>query len=164
MVVTGAATNFLTGWLVKHIQAHILVLSTAAVGAVAPLLMALVKLELSYWTCAFFATCLTPICADTLFTISNLLITSIFPPQTHGLAGGVFNTISNIGNSVGLAITAIVASAMTASKQNSNETATQMLMDGYRAIFWLCFACNMAVLGFVGVGLRKIRKVGIKAE
>lgn len=164
MVITGAGTNFLTGWLVKRVRADILVLSSAAITALAPLLMAIVDQKASYWTYAFFATACTPICADVLFTVANLLITSVFPPQTHGLAGGVFNTIANIGNSVGLAVTAVVASSVTMAEKGKGETATEMLMDGYRATFWLCFGANVLVLGVIGFGLRKIGKVGIKVD
>ena len=161
MVITGAATNFLTGWLVKHVRADILVLGSALVTATAPLLMAIIKPEWSYWTCAFIATACTPVCADVLFTVANLVITSVFPPQTHGLAGGVFNTISNIGSSIGLAITAVVASSVTMSETGDPA---KILMDGYRATFWLCFGANILVLVVVAFGLRNIGKVGIKIE
>lgn len=164
MVVTGSATNFLTGWLVKRVRADILVLASAAVTAIAPLLMALVNPEWPYWYCAFWATACTPICADVLFTVANLVITSVFPPKTHGLAGGVFNTTSNIGNSIGLAITAVIASSVTMAKQGHGESAVQTLMDGYRATFWVCFGINILILGVVALGLRKIGKVGIKVD
>jgi nitrate/nitrite transporter NarK len=164
MVVTGASANFLTGWLVKRVRADILVLLSAAITALAPLLMALADPAASYWTYAFFATACTPICADVLFTVANLVITSIFPPKTHGLAGGVFNTISNIGGSVGLAVTAVVASSVSMREQGKGESGREMLMDGYRATFWLCFGAEILVLGIVGFGLRKIGKVGIKVD
>lgn len=38
-----------------------------------------------------------PLGADALFTVANLLITSVFPRKTQALAGGVFNTISQVG-------------------------------------------------------------------
>ena len=164
MVITGAGTNFLTGWLVKRVRADVLVLSSAAITAFAPLLMAIVDPKASYWTYAFFATACTPICADVLFTVANLLITSVFPPQTHGLAGGVFNTIANIGNSVGLAVTAVIASSVTMAEKGKNKNETETLMDGYRATFWVCFGANILVLAVIGFGLRKIGKVGIKVD
>ncbi|KUJ14877.1 uncharacterized protein LY89DRAFT_556777, partial [Mollisia scopiformis] len=164
MVITGALTNFLTGWLVKRVRADILVISSAAITAIAPLLMAIIDPSWSYWTCALFATACVPICADCLFTVAQLAITSVFPPRTHGLAGGVFNTISNIGNSVGLALTAVVASAVTMSEDGRKVSTPQTLMDGYRATFWLCFALNVLILGVIWFGLRKIGKVGIKVE
>ncbi|KFY40060.1 hypothetical protein V494_03671 [Pseudogymnoascus sp. VKM F-4513 (FW-928)] len=164
MVITGTGTNFLTGWLVKRVRADILVLASACISALSPLIMAIINPASSYWTYAFFATACTPICADVLFTVANLLITSVFPPKTHGLAGGVFNTISNIGNSVGLAVTAVVASSVTLAEKGKDESVTEMLMDGYRATFWLCFGANVLVLAIIGFGLRKIGKVGIKVD
>lgn len=164
MVVTGSLTNFLTGWLVKRVRADILVLGSAAIAAISPLLMAIVDPSWSYWTCAFFATACAPLCADILFTVANLLITSVFPPETHGLAGAVFNTISNIGNSVGLAITAVVASSVTMAKEKGQASSHQDLLDGYQATIWLCFGVNFLILGVIGWGLRRIGKVGIKVE
>jgi hypothetical protein len=49
-------------------------------------------------------------------------------------------------------------------EKGKGETATEMLMDGYRATFWLCFGANVLVLGVIGFGLRKIGKVGIKVD
>ncbi|KAH8819726.1 integral membrane protein [Xylogone sp. PMI_703] len=165
MVVTGAATNFLTGWLVKRVRADALVLGSASLQAISPLVLAFVKPEWSYWSCAFIATSCAPICADVLFTVANLVITQVYPHKTHGLAGGVFNTISNIGNSVGLAVSSVIASSVTlAAKGKKWETEKERLLDGYKATFWTCFAANVLVLGVVGFGLRRIGKVGIKTD
>jgi len=76
----------------------------------------------------------------------------------------VFNTISNIGNSVGLAITAVVASSVTMAQNGNTRTSPGSLMDGYRAAFWLCFSVDIFILGVIAFGLRKIGKVGIKVE
>jgi hypothetical protein len=57
---------------------------------------------------AFLANIFNPTGADSLFTISNLLITSVFHAKTQALAGGVFNTVSQVRNepmSMGLAHT-----------------------------------------------------------
>lgn len=164
MVVTGSATNFLTGYLVKRVRADVLVISGAAISAIAPLLMAIINPSWSYWACAFLATALCPICSDVLFTVAQLSITSVFPPQTHGLAGGVFNTVANIGNSIGLAVTAVVASAVTMAESGKKVSTPETLMDGYRVTFWLCFGLNILVLGMIGFGLKKVGKVGIKLE
>ncbi|PVH87813.1 MFS general substrate transporter [Cadophora sp. DSE1049] len=164
MVVTGAGANLLTGWLVKRVRGDILVLVSAFLTALAPLLMAVVKPEWSYWTCSFFAVACTPVCADVLFTVANLVITSVFPPQTHGLAGGVFNTISNIGASFALGLTAVVASSVSMVKQGKVRSDPETLMDGFRATFWLCFCVNVLVLGVIGFGLKKIGKVGLKED
>lgn len=168
MVVTGTAVNIATGWLVKRVRADVLVWSAALITTTSPILMALVNPAWSYWACTFIAVACSPVCSDTLFTVANLVITTVFPPETHGLAGGVFNTVSNIGNSVGLAITAVVASSVTMARNKSvgggEEEFKAGLMDGYRATFWFCFAADVVLLFVVGFGLRRIGKVGVKID
>ncbi|KAI9797223.1 MAG: hypothetical protein M1835_001579 [Candelina submexicana] len=163
MVFSGCVTNVGTGFLVQRISANVLVVVAVGVTSISSLLIALANTNWPYWYAAFPATLLSPIGADVLFTVSNLLITSVFPTRTHGLAGGVFNTLSQIGNSVGLAVTAIIASSVTKGEFGNKET-PEALMKGYRATFWACFAASVAMLGVSGWGLRRIGKVGLKTE
>jgi hypothetical protein len=102
-----------------------------------------------------------------LYTISNLAITSLFPVRTQALAGGVFNTLAQIGNSVGLAITSIVASSVTAAERSHNAgnvDVTGTLWDGYRASFWTCFGAYVVSSLICAGGMRGLGKVGLKVE
>jgi hypothetical protein len=102
-----------------------------------------------------------------LYTISNLAITSLFPVRTQALAGGVFNTLAQIGNSVGLAITSIVASSVTAAERSHNAgnvDTTGTLWDGYRASFWTCFGAYVVSSLICAGGMRGLGKVGLKVE
>jgi hypothetical protein len=90
---------------VKRGRADVSLLGLAVVTTVAPELLAIVKLDWSCWTCDFLATASRPTCGDALFTVVVLLITSVFLPQFHGLAGGMFNAIGNIEKSAGFAVT-----------------------------------------------------------
>jgi predicted MFS family arabinose efflux permease len=162
MVAAGAVTNVATGFLVHRVEANILVTATAALSVVGPLMMALANPTWSYWAGAFVTALLLPIGADTLFTISNLVITSVFPARTHGLAGGVFNTVAQIGNSFGLAIGAVVASTVSAGWVN--KTSVPALAAGYRGVFWTCLGAQLAVVVVARWGLRGSGKVGLKSE
>ena len=84
----------------------------------------------------FLANIFNPIGADSLFTIANLLITSVFPAKTQALAGGVFNTVSQIGKAVGLALVAVIASTVTAESRFVDKLSPEALMEGYRATWW----------------------------
>ena len=101
-----------------------------------------------------------------LYTISNLAITSLFPARTQALAGGVFNTLAQIGNSVGLAITSIVAASVTAAERSSTGATdmTGSLWEGYRATFWTCFAAYVLSSMICAGGMRGLGKVGLKVE
>lgn len=107
---------------------------------------------------------LNPIGADGIFTISNLLITSMFPVKTQGLAGGVFKTVSQIGKSVGLALTTVVANDITATAPETDKLSRPALMEGYRAGFWFIFALNGASLCTSLWGLRRVGTVGKKQD
>ena len=98
-----------------------------------------------------------------LFTASNLVISNAYPANVQSLAGGVFNEVSQFGNAVGLAVTAAIASSVTAhssaaSGDGGGDDAIEALMQGYRAAFWTICAATVLVLpvsffGLAGSGL-----------
>jgi len=89
-----------------------------------------------------------------------LIITSSFPLKTQSLAGGVFNTISQIGNAVGLAVGGVIASSV----KGAGRQDVRSLVKGYHATFWACL-CGSVLVGIVGLaGLRKAGRVGVKVD
>lgn len=97
-----------------------------------------------------------------LFTVSNLIISDAFPADIQSLAGGVFNEVSQFGNSVGLAVTAAIAASVT--EHAGVRDHREALMQGYRAAFWTIFASTALVVIIVLFGLRKGGTVGKKDE
>jgi MFS family permease len=164
MVIMGFVTNILTGFLVDKLPASILVLVASLLSAVSPAVYATLSPKSSYWVAAFPAMCLSPVSSDLLFSVSNLVITANFRPNEHALAGGVFNTISQLGNSIGLALTAMIASSVTMEAKKGNAANSQTALDGYRAAFWMCFAAAIVSCLVSSVGLRKSGRVGLKRE
>lgn len=162
--VSGLAANILIGLIVHRIRADVLVVVSTLVSLGASLSMAFANRHSSYWSSAFIANLLNPVGADTLFTISNLIITQVFPPRTQGLAGGVFNTVSQIGKSVGLALVAVIAASTTQKSGFVDKESPDALMVGYRATFWFCFALTAATLVVALWGLRRVGKVGHKRD
>ena len=98
--VSGAIANLAMGLLVHRVSANYLVFGGCVISLVAPLAMAFATPTSSYWVSGFLGNVFNPTGADSLFTISNLLITSVFPAKTQALAGGVFNTISQVGQTI----------------------------------------------------------------
>lgn len=160
LVVSGVLANVVTGALVRRVRADILIAGAVLLSAATPLLMALADPALPYWSMAFPAALLSPIAADVVLTIANLSITSIFPPEKHGLAGGVTNTLAQLGTSFGLNLTTILASAVTLHSSQSGKSTPQALDTGYRASFWASFAATVVMLMLIFPGLGKIGKVG----
>ncbi|RYP35318.1 hypothetical protein DL767_003857 [Monosporascus sp. MG133] len=155
MVIVGAATNIVTGFLVEKVEVRYLVSYSAVITLASPLLMALVTPSWGYWKGAFIAMLLSPLHPDVLFTVSNLIISQAYPGKSQSLAGGVFNAVSQVGNSVGLAVTAAISSSVT--QQNSSDDA---LLRGYHAAFWTCFAAMFLVVPITFFGLKMGGKVG----
>ena len=123
--------------------------------------------------------------ADALFTVSNLVITSVFPESRQALAGSVFQTVSllirdqakdsrltlhghlqivQLGKAVGLATIPILATSVTDHSSYANKSSSDALFEGYRASFWLCFAETIVTVLISAWGLRLIGKVGMKRE
>lgn len=115
--------------------------------------------------CEFVAIALNSVAADSLFTVSNILIASVFPAETQGLAAGVFNTVSQIGKSFGLATVALISNTITKDQEQiSDKGSPEALMIGYRAAFWALFGMNVGSFLVNVVGLRKIGNIGKKKK
>lgn len=86
-----------------------------------------------------------------------------FPAKSQALAGGVFSTISQLENSVGLAVTAAIADSVTKHDPVGDEGVSQLL-QGYRAAYWTIFSGILVLVFASFVGLRNLGKVGMKLD
>lgn len=160
----GALANVVMGLVAHKVRADYAVTIGVSFTSIGVLLMCFIQPEWTYWACAFPAIFLNPIGADVMFTVSNLVITSVFPARTQGLAGGVFNTIAQIGKSVGLATSAVIAASVTEHSRHGEKESPEALMEGFRAAFWYLFALSCATGLLFVWGLRGIGRVGMKRE
>jgi hypothetical protein len=183
----GAVVNIAIAFLISKVKVQYLVVISAVVSAIAPILMATVRIDENYWFAPFWALFLSPVNPDgrpslfsscicvpaarywlmmsgpaVLFTVSNLVISDAFPADLQSLAGGIFNVIAQFGNSVGLAVTAAIASSVTEHSSNPNHEAA--LMEGYRAAFWTIFTSCTCVLLISYFGLRNGGTIGQKEK
>lgn len=99
-----------------------------------------------------------------LFTVAALVITSAFPDRTQALAGAVFQTLAQFGNSLGLAIMASISSSVTEQSAIPAKTSPAALMEGYRVTFWVSFGWALLAVIIGSLGLRKAGHVGLKRE
>ncbi|KAL4966358.1 major facilitator superfamily domain-containing protein [Aspergillus stella-maris] len=169
MAVVGVITNVIAAHLVAKVNVHILLGISAVITAISPILMAVASPEWTYWAAAFVAMTLSPVNGDVLWTVSSLVICRAFPSNAQALAGSVFNTISQLGNSVGLAVAAVIAASVSAHDESDISVATssqtpEQLLEGYRAAYWTIFAGMVVVCLVSGFGLRNVGKVGVKQD
>jgi len=133
--------------------------------------MARVNPASSYWLLEFWAQIFTPLSGDVLFTVGLIIVSDNFPKETQALAGAVFNTVVQFGQSLGIGVCQVVALGVMGETNNGQQEGNSVesieetaLLRGYRASFWTMFA-YMVVCGFIAiVGLRKAGKVGLKQE
>ncbi|KAK5110525.1 hypothetical protein LTR62_005717 [Meristemomyces frigidus] len=163
-LLCGAALDLCTGLLVNKVSATTAVLVSSGLATLSPLLMALINPHWPYWYDAFPAQLLAPISGDVLFTIGLIIVSASFPAHTQGLAGAVFNTVAQIGTSVGLTVLSVIATSVTKNAGSADGDAARAIMKGYRASFWALFAMMILVCVIGGVGLRKLGKVGHKRD
>ncbi|CAD0114084.1 unnamed protein product, partial [Aureobasidium uvarum] len=161
-LVMAVLVNITCGYFVNRMPVMWVVVVSSGLSAVSPLLMALVRPEWSYWHMSFIAQVLQPFSTDVLFTIGILVISAVFPPRTQALGGAVFNTCSQLGTSIGLTITAVVADSRTAA--TTSDDLSHTLMVGYRLVFWVLFGWMVLVCLTGAFGLRNIGKIGTKQD
>jgi Na+/melibiose symporter-like transporter len=160
LTLSGTLTSIVTGSILHCARADWIVSVTTIVSCLSPLLMALVDPAWSYWVFAFPAVLLSPITADSVFTVSNVVITSVFPAEMQGLAGGVFNTVSQIGKAVGLALVTLISNVVTVNSDFDDKGSPEALMLGYRVTFWFLVVVNIVSLVVSALGLRKVENIG----
>lgn len=166
MVVIAAVTHIITGILESKVHVRLLVSVTSAINLILSILMATISPSSPYWTNAFVAMLLSAINLDMIFTVSNLIITSAYP-SNNGLAGGVFNVFAQLGNSIGLAVTAAVAASLSAHHGGVGVGAAGeggVLFEGYKEALWICAASTVVVTGVTWWGLGSGGKVGRKSD
>ncbi|KOC07315.1 aminotriazole resistance protein [Aspergillus flavus AF70] len=162
--VCGLLMNAAIGLSLPYLKSSIAVPAGCLLSGIAPLLLAtLCGVDgPGYWRGVFQAMALNSLGADLVYTIAKLVITDSFPAKTQALAGGVFNMLAQVGKSVGIATSALIARQIT-SQMDHAESATAML-KGYEAGWW--YNCG---LGFVSVavsfgGMRSVKVIGIKRD
>lgn len=96
-----------------------------------------------------------------LFTVSDIVISNAYPAHVQSLAGGVFNKVAQFGNSVGLAVTAVIAASLT---EHCKSDHTDALLQGYHAAFWTIFVATAIVVVVTFFAFRKDGLVGKKGD
>lgn len=171
-LATGVALSLLVGTFVHRIPALYLVALSSFICALSPLAMALLDPTWNYWYLAFWAQVAAPFSADVLFTVGLIIVSDTFPEKTQALAGAVFNTVAQIGMSLGMGLCQVVALGVqggdgTGGGHHGDASEAEdpaALLRGYRASFWTIFGYMAACVVVAVVGLRKTGRVGLKRE
>ncbi|CAE6527067.1 unnamed protein product [Rhizoctonia solani] len=160
MTVSGLLCNLVVALVVGRISGTALIAFGCFFTALASLLFAVIVPSASYWAFGFPAATVVVFGADFMFATGSIFVAKIALPHEQSLAGGIFNTVNQLGTAFGLAIASVVSDSV--HRKTLRETGDELgsLLRGYRAAFWTCFGFGAVALVLTLMFLRGIGIVG----
>ncbi|KAJ6514273.1 MFS general substrate transporter [Mycena vitilis] len=153
MFVTGIICNVVVALIVGRVPTLWLLASGTLTTTVAPLLFALIIPSAPYWAFGFPAAVCSVVGADFLFAAGTMFVSDSVGPGEQSVAGGVFQTMTQLGTSFGVTASTIVFNHV---QQGATRTGADALAS-YHAAMWMGVgfggvATLFALLSFRGIG------------
>ncbi|KAL6303364.1 major facilitator superfamily domain-containing protein [Sparassis latifolia] len=148
------------------------VLGTALTG-VANLLFGVINPAATYWAFGFPATVLIVFGADFVFPSGTLFVARLCLPHEQSVGGALFQTLTQLGGSFGLAITTIVYNAVLKSMSlrdgvainiNGTNAPPDAQLHAYKDAFFTAAAFNFFAAILAIVFLRTVGAVGDRGD
>ena len=131
MVLGGLILSTAGGFLLHRLPPKPLLILSGCGGVGASLLLALVPAGGNYWAWIFPAMILGTTAVDIAYNMTNIYMTTQLPSSQQGLAGGLINSILQLGITFLLGFSDIV---------QSETYPSQGRRSSYKAIFWFATA------------------------
>jgi MFS family permease len=131
--VAGLILSTIEGFILHLVPGRILLIASGLGALGSQLLLALVPPGGSYWAWIFPATILSTIGIDLSTILMTVFITTNFPSSRQGLAGGVINSVLQLGVAVCLGLTDLV---------QSSTVEEYGLRKSYKNTFWFGVAAG----------------------
>ncbi|KDQ30477.1 hypothetical protein PLEOSDRAFT_155156 [Pleurotus ostreatus PC15] len=167
MFIMGILCNFFMAQVISRVPIVYIVAAGAAITSTAALLFAMIDPTAPYWAFGFPATIFSVWGADFVFSSGTLFVAKTVAQHEQSLAGGVMQTMTQLGTTLGVPITTIVYNRVV--QQRSREMRWRLnpmasnaprpaMLAGYRAAQWCAFAfgCLAIILALIflpGVGI-----------
>ena len=141
--VAGLLFSVLEGFILHLVSGRVLLIISGAGALGSQLLIALIPISGgNYWAWIFPATILSTIGIDLSTILMTVFITTTFPTAQQGLAGGVINSVLQLGVALTLGLTDIIQS----------KTVDDVgLAKSYKNTFWFGVAAGAVSLGLLAV-------------
>ncbi|KAF7325516.1 MFS domain-containing protein [Mycena kentingensis (nom. inval.)] len=164
MFVTGIICNVVVALIVGRVSTGWLLSTGTLCTTLAPFLFALIVPSAPYWAFGFPASILAVIGADFLFAAGMMFVSNAVGPGEQSLAGGVFQTMAQVGTSLGVTVSTIVLDGVAEriKRHGSGGSWSGGAGDGlpaYHAANWAGVAFG-AVACVVAVGTERDREEG----
>ena len=142
--VAGLLFSILEGFILHLVPGRVLLVISGLGALGSQLLLALIPLGGNYWAWIFPAVILSTIGIDLSTILMTVFITTTYPTAQQGLAGGVINSVLQLGVALTLGLTDIIQSA----------TVEEVgLGKSYKNTFWFgvgAGAVNLILMGAWG--------------
>ncbi|GBE89989.1 efflux transporter [Sparassis crispa] len=173
MSVSGVLCNVLIAFVVGYVPVVYLVVLGTTLTGVANLLFGVINPTATYWAFGFPATVLIVFGADFVFPSGTLFVARLCLTHEQSVGGALFQTLTQLGGSFGLAITTIVYDATL--KRASLRDGVVINIDGtnappaaqlhaYKDAFFTASAFNFFAAILAIVFLRTVGAVGDRGD
>jgi len=169
MQFSGIFCNLVAAFVMGRISlVNIVVFGTIFTGS-AGLLFALINTSSTYWAFGFPAAVISVFGADFVFAAGTIFVAKVALPHEQSLAGALFQTMTQIGTSFGLAVTTIVFDKIVARDSlrlghaiNASDTTAPRAaqLSGYRAAQWTAVGFGFCSALLAAIFLRGVGVVG----
>ncbi|KAJ5286751.1 hypothetical protein N7478_002437 [Penicillium angulare] len=119
MVVSGVTVNIICALVLHRVSNTILTGIGSLAYTAAFLILSFMKEDSIYWAFIFPALILVVVGADIQFNVTNMYVMSSLPSHQQSVAGGIFNTVSKLCNTLGLGIATSVEGAVAKSSTSA---------------------------------------------
>uniref|UniRef100_D8Q973 Major facilitator superfamily (MFS) profile domain-containing protein n=2 Tax=Schizophyllum commune (strain H4-8 / FGSC 9210) TaxID=578458 RepID=D8Q973_SCHCM len=156
MFITGVLCNVFIAAFVAHVSLVWLMALGTIITSVAALLFALIDPNAPYWAFGFPAAITSVFGADFVFAAGTLFIAKISRPHEQSVSGGLFQTMIQLGTSMGIAVSTVVYDNV--QKQQGGSSSRDAQLQAYQAAQWTAFgfgalACLLSLVFLRGVGV-----------
>lgn len=164
--------TIISGYLLSRVSGQYILLVGIFCTSLASILMAIpIAPTTTYWAYGFPAMILAVMGADTVYPCLSLYTTSRMLMKDQSLAGGIFNTVGQLGRAIGLALVTAVDVSVRHSGGNGlggpkpeendhNGMEKWVMLGAFRTTQWVNSGFAIVAWVVVLAGLRRIGKVG----
>ncbi|KAF8120110.1 major facilitator superfamily domain-containing protein [Boletus edulis] len=171
MFVMGCLCTFFVAMVVSRLPLVVFIVMGTLLTGSACVLFALIDPSATYWAFAFPSTTMVVFGADFVFASGTLFVAKIAFPHEQSLAGGLFQTMAQLGAAVGLTVTTIVFNSVVDAQSaklgvvvNSAGTNVPMSaeLQGYKSAQWTSAAFPFLACLLAAIFLRKVGIIGYR--
>jgi MFS family permease len=167
LFIVGCLCNVFVAMFVAKLPLVIFAVSGTLLTATAAILFAVIDPTATYWAFCFPATVIVVFGADFVYSSGTIFIANNALPQERSVAGALFQTMTQLGVAVGLAVSTLVFNivvknesadiGVTVNSAGTNAPRSAQL-KGYRSAQWTCasfalMAALLAAISLHGVGI-----------